>query len=510
MPKWIQLPSDQLFYQPDQQRFLSDRRLRLCRKCVVDGQPKEFSAVPETEWLCPDCRDKGTRKFDFLTIIAGRRFGKSRFGSIAGVEEACIPNTIGWACAPTVPKLHRYVIPAFQQLIPPEWVQSWSSEFGDLRLKNGSLIHFQTLEDPDQGRGQGLDWLWIDEICELTRKHWEVISPSLDDRRGVAFFTTSPRSYDWVYEEFYYPAEHGMSFPAPDRKSAPVSGFWALHARTADNPIFQTVEGKARLEAKRAQMSDLMYRQEFEADFVTFEGAVYGDTMTPDRILHTDAAVKKFIPEWPTVHPWRTRLVGLDTGADHPFGATLLIAGDNDTFVAVDEYLERNRTFVQHCWDIKAMVDRYGPADAVKYAINKNEKQPLLELGQHGIWPQKAENDQMAGIERVKTWLFNQRLYFYEPRARRTVQQMKSLRYDENVSPKDGSKRAKEQVFKKNDELPDCVRYALMTWPLPAKRPAPVERKRDISKLPEHMQRVIERMRRIDAEPKKSTDDFYA
>src|SRR3990167_1972843 len=173
--------------------FLEAIGQRWCSSCVADYNTQKSPT-------CPTCSKKGTREFNFLTIIAGRRWGKSRIGSIAGVQEAGIPNSIGWACAPTNPKLHRYVIPAFQQLIPQEWVESWSSEFNDLRLKNGSLIHFQTLEDPDQGRGQGLDWLWIDEVCELTKKHWEVIRPSLAGDT-VMFDTTSPRSFDWVYED---------------------------------------------------------------------------------------------------------------------------------------------------------------------------------------------------------------------------------------------------------------------------------------------------------------------
>src|SRR6267142_2431475 len=139
MPKWLSLPAEKLFYQPVQDAFLKARRERICPKC------REDFIVAAQDPNCPTCAIKGERKFDHLTIIAGRRFGKSRIGSIAGVEEACIPNTIGWACAPTNPKLHRYVIPAFQQLIPESWVQEWKQEHGDLWLKNGSLIHFQTL-----------------------------------------------------------------------------------------------------------------------------------------------------------------------------------------------------------------------------------------------------------------------------------------------------------------------------------------------------------------------------
>ena len=467
-------------------------------------------SAEEVESVPTRCIEVDSPSHLFLASKACIPTHNSKFGSIAGAEEACIPNTIGWACAPTVPKLHHYVIPAFEQLIPTDWVVSWNKDLLDLRLKNGSLIHFQTLDDPDQGRGQGLDWLWIDEICELTLKHWEVISPSLDDKRGVAFFTTSPRSYDWVYEEFYYPAEAGMSYPAPGRDSRPVSGFWALHARTADNPIFQTPAGQARLAAKKAQMSDLMYRQEYEADFVTFEDAIYGETLTKDRILYTDDEMKLLIPEWPSVDPWRTRLVGLDTGADHPFGATLMVSTDSGGFVVIGEYLERNKTFLEHALNIRRMVN----APTAKYAINKNERQALLELGQHDIWPQKAQNDVVAGIERVRTWLHNKQLWFFAPRCPKTVQQMKAYRWAENESAKDQQKRNKEQVYKKNDELPDCCRYSLMTWPILPVRPAPDEAKRDLSSLDPEIQTSIQRMRRIDQgmieQPDSVTGDFWS
>ena len=164
-----------------QQRFLSDRRLRLCKTCRIGFEVAVFADPPV--YVCPTCKDKGIRVYDRMSIFAGRRFGKTKFGSIAMVEELCVPGTVAWACAPTNPKLHRYILPAFQQLIPEDWVAGWDGELLDLRLKNGSLLHLQTLDDPDQGRGQGIDVLWIDEIAELTRKHWEVISPSLGDKR---------------------------------------------------------------------------------------------------------------------------------------------------------------------------------------------------------------------------------------------------------------------------------------------------------------------------------------
>lgn len=489
MAKWISLPPDKIIYQTDQMRFLSDRRKRICKSCK-----SRYECPPN--FTCPTCNKKGIREFDRLTIIAGRRFGKSLFGSIAGTEEATVPNTVGWACAPTNPKLHRYVIPAFQKMIPREWVSDYSSEFNDLRLTNGSLIHFQTLEDPDQGRGQGLDWLWIDEVCELTEEHWNVISPSLADKQGVAFFTTSPRGYDWVYEQLYKPAEDD------------TQGYWGLHAKTFDNPIFHTKEGVDFLEREKNRMPDTMYRQEYEADFVIFTGAVYGAALD-SQILRTDDQIKQIIPEWPEIHSWRQIIVGIDTGADHPFGALKLVSTEQG-LVVIGEYLERNKSFIEHAGALKRLANH----PTTRWALNKNERQATIELGQHGIYPQHAENDVVAGTERVKSWLHQKQLWFVERLCPLTIKQMKSYRWAE-PKMKDGQLHEKEKVFKKDDELPDCLRYAVMTWPQLPKLVASTNTERDISKLPDDMQRIIVRERKINKDPdplrlQDCVGDFYA
>jgi hypothetical protein len=481
--KWINLPSEPLRFNPYQDSFWKAHRARVCKACKT-----EFNALGSD--TCPTCKAKGLRKFHRLTLIAGRRGGKTRAASIAAVEEACIPNSIVWCCAPTNPKLHRYVIPAVQQLIPEDWVakDGWSSEFLDLRLKNNSLIHFQTLEDPDQGRGQGLDCVWIDEVCELTEDHWLVLRPSLTERRGAAIFSSSPRSYDWVWESFYHKAELG----AP--------GYWACRYRTSDNPIISADE----IAEAKATMPPAMFSQEFEADFVIFTGAVYGGAVDA-QLLRTDDQIKKIIPEWPAIDSWRQVLVGIDTGADHPFGAVKLVSTEQG-LVVVGEYLERHRSFIEHAGSMKMLANNA----TAKWAINRNERQPMIELAQHGITCQPAENDVVAGTERVKSWLHMKQLWFVESLCPMTVKQMKAYRWAPDKT-KDGQVR-KEKVYKKDDELPDCLRYAVMTWPqLPKLAPAATER--DISKLPDEMRGAITRLRKIDKESKLEpfdvTGDFW-
>lgn len=507
MPKWVYIPrreDEPLKFHPYQDAFWKARRLRTCKTCLelflTGGMPlemaqekAEFASPPHH--VCPTCKTRGLRKYHRLLMMSGRRGGKTEAGAIAAVEEACVPNTIGWCCAPTNPKLHRYILPALQRLIPDSWVESWSSEFNDIRLKNGSLIHLQTLEDPDQGRGQGLHWLWIDEICELSETHWNVIRPSLTEHRGVAFFTSSPRSYDWVWEGFYHKAEEG------------TPGYWAARYATSENPIISAEE----LADAKSSMPDTMFRQEYLADFVIYTGAVYGGAVDP-QVLRTPEQIKEIIPEWPRIEPWRQVILGVDTGADHPFGAVKLVSTEKG-LVVVGEYLERHRSFIEHANSMKMLANSV----KAKWAINKNERQPMIELAQHGIFCQPSENDVVSGTERVKSWLHMKQLWFVDlqPDGRgcpMTIRQMKAYRWAEDKA-KDGSVR-KEKVFKKDDELPDCLRYAVMTWPQLPKSVVVTDGKRDLSKLPDDMRMIIERMRKIDArknEPDKGDEvgDFW-
>jgi len=261
-------------------------------------------------------------------------------------------------------------------------------------------------------------------------------------------------------------------------------------------------------------MSETMYRQEYEADFVIFTGAIYGGAVDP-QVLKSDNDIRAIIPEWPEIAAWRQVLVGIDTGADHPFGAVKLISTERG-LVVIGEYLERHKSFVQHASSIKMLANYFDgkPTQSrVKYGINKNERQPTIELAQHGIYCQHAENDVVAGTERVKSWLQTRQLFFIEKFCPQTIKQMKAYRWAENTSPKDDQKRT-ERVYKVEDELPDCIRYALMTWPVLPMPVAPdAKPERDISNLPEKVQQDIRAMRKIDKpdviKPNDVTGDFW-
>jgi hypothetical protein len=387
------------------------------------------------------------RAYSRLALFAGRRGGKTLIGGLAVVTEAgARPNQVIWVCTGSYPKLHDFVIPAVAKYLPKAWLtKPFSASHYEWTLQNGTIIQARSLDDVNRGRGPGLDLLWIDEARDVAPIAWKTLVPALVDKRGTALITTTPSGFDWCYDAFWSPA------------AEQVPGYWACKYKTSENPAIDASE----LEAARRDMDPLFYLQEFEAEFVSFTGAIYGDVLAK-QILDTDAAVRLFIPEWPKVDPSRAVVVGIDPGADHPFAGVAVVATEKG-LVVVGEYLTRDSTAMRHAQGLFAMLHRNGLAAAQTWAIDRSQKQMAIELAQHGIFVTGAENDVVAGIQRVKSWLFAGRLWVVRARCPKLVQQMFSYRWAENT---DGTGQARrERVVKINDDLPDALRYALMSWP---------------------------------------------
>ena len=191
---------------------------------------------------------------------------------------------------------------------------------------------------------------------------------------------------------------------------------------------------------------------------------VYDYATIEKQCLLDDKAIQRIIPEWPNVSPSRLRLIGLDSGADHPFGAVLAVVTERG-IVVIAEYLERMKAISMQLPAIMNSFLRYLPPnrDQIRWAANKNEANLRLEFGLKGIGVIPAENKHEVGIQRVASWLHTGQLYFAYT-VPRTIEQMRAYRYAKNLMP-DGQKK-KEQVFKQKDELPDGLRYLLMGFPV--------------------------------------------
>jgi phage terminase large subunit len=383
-------------------------------------------------------------------LRAGRRSGKTLIGAHAVREELTVPGARWWVCGPTFKHLHDATMPAFLRLVPPDWVKNWNLDNLELELTNGAVVQFRSLDDPERARGQGLHGAWLDEAAYINPRAWDVLEPSLAENAGICIATTSPAGYDWSYHAFF--------------KKAVIEkepGYWARRYRTIDNPIFATNEIlKAGIEHARKTKTPEVFAAEYEGEDVNFTGAIYGQ-MIASQVLATSEAVKKYIPEWPKIDPTRPIIIGLDSGADHTFGAVLIVVTEGG-LVVVAEYLERHQALSTHLVALQGRFD-VGRFTNVRWAANKNEAQLRLEFGLRGVGVIEAENRHQIGIQRVQSWLCAGQLFFAYT-VPMTIEQSIAYRWANNYGV-DGQKRNQEDVFKINDELPDAVRYAIGAWP---------------------------------------------
>lgn len=484
-------PLRELEWNPYTEAFHAARRLRRCSAGCLDpntGLALEWSFLPNPETLsttCPSCGGPAFRPYRRFLLRAGRRGGKTRSAMQAAIEELTVPGARGWACAPSFPQLEDYVIPAFFAQLPRAWLDhdltEWNVDNKRLFLPNRSIIEFRSLDDPERGRGQGLDFLSLGEAAMMSDKVWDIIRPSLADRRGIAFLDTSPRGeHNWTHQRFWEPAEKG------------VPGFWAISYTTADNPTIPPEE----IEEARATMPPKMFQQEYLAENVVFEGAIYGDYLADNTVDCDDDQIREWLPEWPAVDSRRPGVVGLDPGTDHPFAGVRLVATEKG-IVQVGEYCERARSYKAHVHgtpDNPNCINRLIGDSKPRIGRDRSQAQAGIELALQGIYTESAENKVWAGIQRVWMWMESGQFRIARSTCPQTLAQLRAYRWADNTQ-KDGQEKGDPQPFKKFDDLPDALRYAFMLWPhkprvekLASGVPA-----RDLNALPPKVRADIER-----------------
>ena len=164
------------------------------------------------------------------------------------------------------------------------------SNKSDMRIDliTGGKIDFWTLEDRNAGRSRKYKRLVIDEAAHarLLQEAWErAISPTLTDFMGDAMFISTPNGINYFNEL--------------DRKGQdPDQLDWASwHFPTSCNPHISPGE----IERYRLDLPELVFKQEYLAEYVTFGAGMIGPEMiimgpTPkglDIVLGVDLAISE-------------------------------------------------------------------------------------------------------------------------------------------------------------------------------------------------------------------------
>jgi hypothetical protein len=202
--------------------------------------------------------DKRTR---FRIACCGRRFGKTMACANEIIEQALnVKSSNNWWVSPTYQQsmiAYRMVENALGAtgLI----VDNLKSE-KRITLVNGSSISFKSADNFNALRGEGVNFLVIDEAATIQREAWEqALRPTLSDKNGRALIVGTPKGRNWFYELF----ARGNDPEQPDYKSYSFP--------TWTNPLIPSSEIE---EVRRSLPSDV-FRQEYEAQFLEDSAGVF-------------------------------------------------------------------------------------------------------------------------------------------------------------------------------------------------------------------------------------------
>lgn len=248
----------------------------------------------------------------FIVAVCGRRFGKT-----SSIVRKRIRSLLhGAPCA--------YFAPNYKML-QEFWRQTKSSlaavtthvskQEHRLEFIGGGSLTMWSLDNPDSARGQKYAAADVDEaamIGELEEAWNAVIRPTLTDYEGEAAFWSTPKGLNYFHTLY----GRGLDDGFPD---------WAsFRFPTAANPFINPTE----IEAARLELPLDVFRQEYLAEFIQGEGAVFRNitaNLTSERTL-------------PKAHDGHILVAGVDWGAVNDFTAISIVCETCATEVYLDRF----------------------------------------------------------------------------------------------------------------------------------------------------------------------------
>ena len=209
----------------------------------------------------------------FRVVAAGRRSGKTERlkrrlvrCAMAGISGVHQPTYV--AAAPTRDQAKRIFWQDLKALSPREWVEKVSESELTIHYRTGSQLAVVGLDKPQRIEGIALDGIGIDEIAEVKPQSWkQSIRPALSTKGrppGWAWFTGRPKGRGLFYELYC--------------NSGILEG-WESFTWTSASIVDQD-----EIEQARAELDPLTFAQEYEAQWVTFEGLAYYRWSVHDNI----------------------------------------------------------------------------------------------------------------------------------------------------------------------------------------------------------------------------------
>jgi phage terminase large subunit-like protein len=193
----------------------------------------------------------------FKVLAAGRRWGKTRLGVNECLDVAAQGGRAWWV-SPSYKTSEVGWRPLRQitRKIPNAEVRLVDRM---VTLPGGGFVAVRSADNPDSLRGEGLDFVVMDECAFMQREAWtEAIRPALSDRLGKALFISTPKGRNWFWENY----QRGINGE---------QGWQSWTYSTSTNPFID----KGEIEAAKRDLPEIIFRQEYLAEFVDDQGGVF-------------------------------------------------------------------------------------------------------------------------------------------------------------------------------------------------------------------------------------------
>ncbi len=216
----------------------------------------------------------------FRVLVAGRRSGKTELALISMLTTCVsIPNATAWYVAPSVALAKSIAWQRLKNLTKPFWSRKPLETERTIFLVSNSTITLRGADNPDSLRGNGLDFVVLDEFATMRPQVWEeAIRPALADRNGRALFIGTPSGHNHFYDLY---------------KSASLQQdpeWAAFHFTTAEAGLIPEKEIQSALRHLDAKTFAQEYNAEFTGSgntqvYYTFKPAVHVKPLEFD-VLH--------------------------------------------------------------------------------------------------------------------------------------------------------------------------------------------------------------------------------
>ena len=201
-----------------------------------------------------------------LKVLAnGRRWGKTTMSATLAVGVAYAGGAVAW-----VAPIYKSTRPLWRMVERSTVLMGSAADISQTervcKFPGRGWLGLYTAEHDVGLRGEAFDLVIVDEAAQIKEETYtDVLVPTLADRDGRILLISTPKGLNWFYHEWVKAQD------MQDNRAA------AFTAPTSANPI-PSIRRAAEL--ARQMLPERTYRQEWLAEFVADEGAVFRNVRT--------------------------------------------------------------------------------------------------------------------------------------------------------------------------------------------------------------------------------------